>query len=369
MLFLGIAVASVGFTMALQMGVNANFVADVMKLSGFQVGMLEAVRESCGILALGILALLAGFAEPMVGAAMLLLLAAGIAGYGFVPSYGWLVAVSVVWSQGLHVWMPLPDSMTLGLAEPGRAGFRIGQIRAGGAAGFALGIAAALGLTLLGVEIRPMFVVAAAAALLGAAACFGIPRGIKTPGPRLVFRRRYALYYALSFLEGWRKQIFICFAGFLLVRVYATPLPVILVLFGTVQVIGYFASPRVGRLIDQVGERRVLVFYYACLSAFFVGYAFIPVRGVLYVLFVVDNAFFVFGTALTTFVGRMAAPSEYTPTLSMGVAMNHVSAVIMPVVGGILWIRLGYQWAFLVGAAAAALSIFVALRVPRHRTG
>ncbi len=362
--FVGTAVATVGFAMALQMGLNANFLADDIGVSGFQLGVLEAVRESCGVLALGVLALLAGLAEPLVGAAMLVLVAVGLSGYAFVPSFGWLVAVSVVWSQGLHVWMPLPSSMTLALSEPGRAGYRLGQVRAAGSAGFGAGIAAALVLSLLGVRIRPMFVVAGAVLLVAVGACLGVPRGIKTPGPRLVVRRRYLLYYVLSFLEGWRKQIFMCFAGFLLVRVYGTRLETILLLHGAVQVIGFVAAPRVGRLIDRVGERRVLVFYYGCLMCFFVGYAFVRNVWVLYALFVIDSAYFVFATALTTYVSRIAPPSEHTPTLSMGVATSHVAAVAMPLLGGLLWERLGYQWSFLIGVAAAALSVGVAFLVP-----
>jgi MFS family permease len=91
----------------------------------------------------------------------------------------------------------------------------------------------------------------------------------------------------------------------------------------------------------------------------------IPSRPVLYVLFVADSVFFTLAMALTTFVNRIAPPAEHTPTLSMGVAMNHVAAVIMPFIGGILW-TYGYRWTFLAGAAAAALSILGALRVPRH---
>lgn len=366
LVLVAVAVGTVGFAMSLQMGLNANFLADVMGVSGFELGVLEGVRETCGVTALVVLALLAGLAEPVVGAAMLALVAVGLAGYAFVPSFAWLVAVSVVWSQGLHVWMPLPNAMTLSLAEPGREGYRVGQVRAAASVGFGAGIVVALVLSGVGVAIRPMFLVAGGVLVVAVAACLGVPRGLRTRRPRLVVRRRYLLYYVLSFLEGWRKQIFMCFAGFLLVRVYGTRLEVILVLHGLVQAVGFVAAPRVGRVIDRVGERRVLVFYYVCLTVFFVGYAFIRNVWVLYALFVVDSSYFVFATALTTYVSRIAPRGEHTPTLSMGVATSHVAAVLMPLIGGVLWETLGYRWAFLVGAAAAGLSVVVALRVPRR---
>jgi predicted MFS family arabinose efflux permease len=311
-----------------------------------------------------VLALLAGFAEPLIAAGMLTLLAIGLGAYAFVPDYLWVVLMSLVWSQGLHVWMPLPSSMALALAEPGRAGHRLGQVWAAGAAGSAAGLVVALSLNVAGVKIRPLWLIAGAAALVSAGACLGIPRQIKTPGPRLVFRREYGLYYLLCFLEGWRKQIFIAFAGFLLVKKYDTPLPTMLLLFICINAIGWFSSPIVGRVIDRIGERRVLVFYYASMVGVFVGYATVPNPYVLYVLFVMDSAFFVFAMALTTYVNRIAPQNEHTPTLSLGVAVNHVAAVTMPLVGGLLWKYAGYRWAFVVGAGAAAASIVAAIRVP-----
>ena len=364
--FLSLTVAAVGFAMAVQMGLNANFLAEEIGISGLQLGLLEAVRESCGIAALAFLALLAGLSEPVVGSVMLALFAFGLSGYAFTHSYVSVVAVSVVWSQGLHVWMPLPGSMAIGLAEPGRAGHRLGQVRAAGAVGFGVGLVVAYAMTHWGVPMRQLYLWAGGGGLLAAVACLGVPRQIRTDRPRVVFRRRYRLYYVLSFLEGWRKQIFVCFAGFLLVRKYQAPVKTVLLLHCAVQVVGYLASAWVGRLIDRVGERRVLVFYFTCLSAFFVGYATIPVREVLYVLFVVDSSFFVFAMALTTYANRLAPPAERTPTLAMGVAMNHAAAVSMPLLGGFLWQWAGYQWPFAIGAAAALVSIVVALRLPPH---
>jgi len=366
LLFLSLAAAGVGFAINLQLSLNNNFLVGEIGITGLQAGLLEAVRESCGIAAFAILALLAGLTEPVIASLVLMFFWLGLSAYAVAPSYGLVMAMSVVWSQGFHVWAPLPNSMAIALSEPGRTGARLGQVQGATALGSGIGLALALGLTLLGVRIRPLYLVAGGGALLAAAACLGIPRQIKTPGPSLVFRRRYMSYYALQFLEGWRKQVALAFAGFLLVKRHGAPLTHMILLWAAIQAAGWLASPRVGRLIDRVGEKPVLTFYYASMILVFLGYAFVPAKGLLYAIFVLDGAFFVFAVGLTTYVSRIAPASEHTPTLSMGVAMNHVAAVTMPFLGGLLWNSLGYRWAFLIGIPAAVASILIVLRLPRE---
>jgi len=363
--FIALAAAFVGVALTLQITLNNNFLVGEIGISGFQAGLLEAVRESCGIAALGIFVLIAGLTEPAIASLFLVLIALGMGSYSMAPTYRFVMLLSVTWSLGFHDWTPLPNSMTLALAEPGRAGARLGQVGAAGALGSAAGLVIAFVLTLLGVRIRPLYVIAGVAALLAAAACLGIPRRIKASGPSFVIRRRYARYYVLNFLEGWRKQIAIAFGGFLLVKVHHAGLLDIIVLAALIQTIGYFASPRIGKLIDRVGERKVLVFYYALVTMLFLGYAFLRGKYVLYTVYVLDNATFVFNTGLTTYVNKIAPRSEHRPTLSMGVAANHVASVAMPFLGGILWTILGYQWAFLIGIPAAAASIAIVLKMPR----
>jgi hypothetical protein len=367
--FIGCASAGVGMALSLQLGLNSNFVADEMLLSGLQQGVLETCRESCGILALGLLALLANVAEPLIGAAMLALLGAGLMAYCWVPDFTWLILASLVWSQGFHTWVPLPGSMTLALAEPGRAGYRLGQIQSAAAVGSALGLAVALALVWSGAgAIRPLYLLAGGAAWLAGLACLGIPCENKAGRPRLIFRRRYGLYYLLTFLEGWRKQICIAFAGYLLVKQYHTPLSMMLTLWLLAQAMGWFVAPRIGRWIDTVGERRALVVYYAVMACLFSGYGFIENRSLLYALFVLDTVLFAFTMAQTTYVNRIAPPNEHTATLSMGVAMNHIASVLMPLSGGLLWNYAGYRWAFLTGVLAALLSVVVSLQLPGRRS-
>jgi predicted MFS family arabinose efflux permease len=275
--------------------------------------------------------------------------------------------------------------MTLALAEPNQAGRRLGQIQAAGAIGSFLGLGAGLAMYLSKVPIRPMYFVAGGAALVAAGCCLGIPRDIKTPGPRFVFRKEYRLYYMLTFLEGWRKQIVLAFGSFLLVKVYHTSLAAMLLLWMVVQAAGWLTSPRVGRLIDRVGERKVLIFYYSSMAVVFCGYialqllpdylkvhapavgawlTFERVKYMLWALFVLDSAFFVFAMAMTTYVRKIAPVAEHTPTLSMGVAMNHVSAVTMPLLGGYLWAWYGSTGPFWAGIFAAIASAALAFLVP-----
>jgi hypothetical protein len=194
--------------LSLQLGLNSNFVVGEMNLSGLQQGILETCRESCGIFALGLLAKMASFAEPLIGAGMLALLGVGLSAYCFVPNFTWLIVASLVWSQGFHVWVPLPGSMTLALAEPGRAGYRLGQMQWASAIGSAAGLAIALALVCLGVgAIRPLYLLAGGAALLTGGACLGIPCEKKACRPRLIFRKRYGLYYLLGLSDRSRDRL------------------------------------------------------------------------------------------------------------------------------------------------------------------
>jgi len=368
--FLSIAVAAVSFAMTAQVSVNDNFLANPVTagglgIDGFQKGLLEAARETCGITALLIFAVLAGMVERTIAFLAIAVFAVGLGSYFTVHHYFWVVVLSLVWSQGLHVWMPLPNSMMLSLAERGRTGHRLGQLQSVGALASGIALAVCWVISSAHIPIRPIYIMAGAVGLIGAVACLAIPRDIKTPGPRFVFRRKYSLYYMLCFLEGSRKQIFLAFAGFLLVKQYNTTLRQMILLMAAVQVINWLTSPTIGRFIDHAGERVVLMIYSGCMVVFFIGYAFIPYRPVLWGLFIVDSVLFSMGMALTTYVRKIAPPSEHTPTLSMGVAMNHVAAVTVPLAGAFMWKYTGFQAAFLVGSAIAAVGVLVASRLPR----
>jgi predicted MFS family arabinose efflux permease len=174
-----------------------------------------------------------------------------------------------------------------------------------------------------------------------------------------VFHPRYGTYYALNFLQGCRKQMFITFAIFALVKVHGMPVETTMVLVLINQSLITVTSPTVGRLVDRLGERTMLSASYIGLALVFTGYAVVEYRPALYVLYCIDNLIFFGGIALTTYIHKIADPEDLKPTLSMGVTMNHFAAVAAPLVGGIVWHFFGYKVIFFSGAALALISLVV----------
>jgi len=340
-----------------------NFLVEEIGVRPEQLGILESIRETPGFLTAFISGLTVKLAQPVLAGISLLLVGLGIGNYVHVYHLLPLIYWSLVWSTGLHSWMAILPSMSLSLSEKGRAGRRLGQISATAA----LATVSGLGLVyLLSLRIgyRLIFLLAGIIIIAGAATVINISRSI-TPAvrPRFVLRRKYRLYYWLTFLEGCRKQVFITFALFTLVKIFHLRVRDIAILMIINSLVNFFAAPWIGRGIDIWGERKILTLNYTGLIFIFLGYALIPRVTILCSLYLLDNFFFLFSMALTTYLHKIASPEDIAPTLAMGVTMNHVAAVIVPVSGGLIWKAFGYQAAFLGGALVVLISLLVAQKV------
>jgi len=368
LLLLGAAVFGLSFALGIQTATFMNFLVEDIGIEAYQLGVLESIREVPGFLSVFLVGLGAQIAESSLAGVSLLLFSLGIGSYYTIYSLPSLVFGSFLWSLGLHCWMPLRSSLVLNLSEAGTQGRRLGQMGSVASLATMIAIASVFAVaTYLPMNYRVMFLAAALVTLTGAVASFLIRKGGgKIHRPRLIFRREYGLYYLLELLEGSRKQIFITFAVFALVKVYGTSVSHIAILMLVNSLIGLLLSPSIGKLNDRIGEKRMLTISYLSLVAVFLGYAFIHQVEVLYALYCLDSLLFIFsGIALITYLNKIAASDHLTSSLAMGTTMNHVASVTIPLLGGLIWSTVGYETTFLAGAIVVLASLTIAQRVKR----
>jgi len=358
-----------GFGFAVYSGVFQNFLRDVIHATPFNLGTLESVREIPGLLTAITGATLVALAEKRVAAIGLGVTAFGIGVTGFAPGFSTLVAITVMWSIGFHLYSSMSPALTIGLAQGRESGRHLGRMASVGAGATlsALALSWLLARSLSHLPYHAFFLTAGIA-ILGGSICTALMSTpvVHVPRERLILRREYALIYLLTFLEGCRRQIFSIFASFALILVYRVPLSAMLLLQLVNAVMISVASPWIGKRIDHTGERGPLAFYAVGLIVVFLGYATIPNVYALYALFLLDNVLFSFGVGITTYLHRIVRKGELTPCLSMGTTMNHVAAVAVPISGAWLWQHYhNYQIPFWVGVGVAVVSLVANQWLPR----
>ncbi len=366
----GAATFCYAFGFAVYNGLFQNFFREVLHGGPGQLGILESLREVPGLLTAFTAGTLALVAETRVGSLALLISAAGIAATGYATAYWPLVAITVFWSIGMHLWFSLSPAITLALAEGKEGGRHLGRMAGIGAVAVLVGLAVTRVVKPF-VDYRYLFVAAGLLIFVaGVCAWFLSRKKQLTDRPRLLLRKEYTLFYWLTFLEGCRRQIFGTFAPFVLIVVYGAKVETMLTLALINAAVSTFAAPVIGRFIDRLGERAMLTFYYVALVAVFAGYAFIPSVSVLYAFYMVDNLLFAFAIGITTYLNGIVRPNEMTPSLTMGTTMNHIAAVIVPVTGGVLWKTVGdFRIPFWIGIGVVLLSLHAARLIPaRHRS-
>ncbi|MEM1066696.1 MAG: MFS transporter, partial [Pseudomonadota bacterium] len=196
----------------------------------------------------------------------------------------------------------------------------------------------------------------------------------EAPNPqtkRLILRKRYWLYYALQFMSGARRQIFIVFAGFMMVERFGFDVQQITALFMATLMANIFFAPLLGRVVARYGERLALIVEYGGLFAIFLMYAGLYIfewGGVMAaVLYILNNIFFALALAIKTYFQKIADPSDIAPTAAVAFTINHIAAVFLPAALGYLWIASPVA-VFLLASGMAATSLGLSLLVPRHPT-
>ena len=346
-----------------------NFAKDAAAVTGWEIGVLQSVREIPGFLAFTAVFWFMLMREQTLAYVSVLLLAVGIAATGYFPSYLGLALTTFVMSVGFHYFETANQALSLQLVSKAEAPKVLGRI-ASAAAGAQLVAYSAIALVWWG--FRPayetvylVFGLATAALIAVAMAAFPRFQGTVAQNRGIVLRRRYWLYYALTFLSGARRQLFMAFGGWLLVERFGYDLASLSGLLFIYCAINLVAGPLFGRLISRVGERATIVLENVSLIVVFVGYAVTTSGVVAGALFVLDGVFFTLMIAQRTYFQRIADPADIAPTASVAFTINHIAAVVIPVLFGRLWIK-DPTLVFTIGAGIATASLALAFLVPRH---
>ncbi len=352
-----------------------NYLADVHHLDASMRGWLELPRELPGFLMMFVAgAMLILFRETQMAALAMLFTAAGTVGLAyFSPTIAWLTVFTIIWSLGDHVIFTVEGPIGLKLARSGAEGRRLGQFGGARNLGTILGVGAVFVLAkLIGDRYGVFFSLAAACALIAGVCYWGLHIGKGDERrSRILIKKKYGLFYLISALFGIRKQIFLVFGAWVLVKLHGVSVETIALLYFIGAAAGIVFRPLMGEVIDWMGERRVLALEEIVLAGVCVAYAFasdlLPQPWDLYLLFftyVLDNVLFALRVARTTYLKKIADhPSDITPTLSMGTTLDHLVAMTLPILSGYLWVTVGYRWVFVLAALIAVFGYFVCLRI------
>ncbi len=345
-----------------------NFAVETIGIGPAAIGGVQALREVPGLMGflIGFFALF--LSETRMMALSIILLGVGMMLTGQATSVPFLLFSTLVMSVGFHVFYPSNNAVVLMIVDKARAPKALGQLRSLGA--LAALVATGIVFLLAGrLGYRTLFMAVGAVVIFGGLFLLPFEKGREglPQRRRVIFRRRYWLYYTLAFLMGSRRHIFTTFAIFLLVKKYGISVETTALLFLVNSLINTYAYQYVGKLVGRLGERLMLSIGFATLIPVFLGYAYVTILPALFALFVIDNIIFGFNLATATYLQKITvSQEELTSNLSLEQTINHIAAVILPVVGGTVWVLFGSQAPFLVGVGVAVVSLILAqfIRTP-----
>lgn len=349
-----------------------NFVVQVANFDGSDIGLLHTVREVPGFLAIGVILLIMVIKEQTLGLVFLAILGIATAVTAYFPSMTGLLTVTLISSFGFHYFETVNQSLQLQWLPKEKAPQIIGWLfGAASVATLFAYIGIIVGWKKLGLSFNLLYLSSGGLTALIAIFCLIFFPNFRTetkPITKLVIRRRYWLYYALELLSGARRQIFVVFAAFMMVEKFGFEVHQLTALFLINLVINIFAAPLFGYFIAHFGERRALLIEYSGLICVFLAYGGIYLFdwGVVIaaMLFILDHLFFGLRIALKTYFQKISSPEDIAPTAAVALSINHIAAIFLPVLLGLLWL-VSPAIVFLAAAFLAFLSFLLALLVPK----
>ncbi len=373
-----------GFSQSIVDSTFNNFLNETFLIDNLQRGILEMPRELPGLLTIFISAMLFFLCSRRQAMLANLLCALGILCIGlFSPGFSMMLIWLFIFSIGQHLFIPLNQSIGMELAVKGATGKRLGQFSAVANIAMIIGsLAIFVGFNYFNLNFKISYIVACLGFIAVAILIFMMKKDEPVPVKmKFKLRREYKLYYWLTVLYGTRKQLFLTFAPWVLVTVFQQKTQVLATLLAIGGVIGIFFKPMLGKAIDKLGERLILTTEAAMLVFVCIGYGFsksiFEETTAIYIVFtcyIIDQMLAAVSMARATYLQKIAVrPEDISQTLTMGVSIDHIFSIGIAMLGGLIWVKWGYQYVFLLGAVIAVVNFFSALQIKTdkidHRYG
>jgi len=344
-----------------------NFAVEQAAFTGVEIGILQSLREVPGFLSFTVIFVLLILKEQTFAVLSLALLGLGVAMTGFFPSEYGLYFTTVLMSIGFHYFEAIKQSLSLQWLSKDEAPQVLGRLIAVGSV-TSLIVYGVLWVLLEVFAVSFMWNLALAGGLCCLLAFFmwlNFPHfPSKTAQHKtLVLRRRYWLYYLLTFLSGARRQIFVVFAAFLMVEKFGYSASQVTLLFLINYAFNWFFAERIGALIHRIGERRALTLEYVGLIFVFVAYGLVDNATLAAALYVIDHMFFAMAIAISTYFQKIADPKDMASTAGVSFTISHIAAIVIPAALGLVWMW-SHALVFFIGAGFAALSLLASQLIP-----
>jgi hypothetical protein len=337
-----------------------NFAVDIVGLTGQQIGIIQSVREIPGFLALLVIYLLLFIAEHRLAAISILILGLGVGLTGSMPTYPGMILTTLIMSFGFHYYETVNQSLTLQYFDLKEAPVIMGRLRAMGSVTNLI-VGGSIFLLSMALNFQQLFWLFGILVMLTALWCLTqnpTSKNIPPQHKKMILRWRYWLFYLLNFFAGARRQIFVAFAVFLMVDKFQFSIQEVTVLFIVNNIINWWLSPAIGRAVNKYGERKVLSLEYAAMVLVFISYAYVESKLLVAFLYVLDHIFFNFSLAIKSYFQKIADPADIAPSMAVSFTINHIAAVVVPALGGMLWM-VDYKIPFLAAAGLACISLIL----------
>ncbi|WP_346836971.1 MFS transporter [Microbulbifer sp. SAOS-129_SWC] len=344
-----------------------NFVIERASFSGADIGLLQSVREIPGFLAFTVIFVLMLVREQRLAFLSLIATGIGVAITGWFPTNAGLLLTTLLMSTGFHYYESLKTSLALQWLPKETSAIWMGRMLAAGSLA-SLGAYGLVWLTsdTLGWDYRWIYLLGGGITVIVVIAIWLVFPSFAQPHSqhkKIILRKRYWLYYALTFMSGARRQIFVVFAGFLMVEKFDYSVAQIAQLFIINHLLNLFVAPRMGRLIVRFGERAALSIEYIGLALVFTGYALVENGTAAAGLYLVDHLFFSMAIAIKSYFQKIVDDRDIAASAAVSFTINHIAAVVIPVLFGLLWL-VSPAAVFWCGTGIALISLLLAQNIP-----